>query len=344
MDTTIYRARAPLRLGLAGGGTDVAPYSDDFGGLVLNVTIAKYAYATIERTNTGTVTLRNADADLTWSGSTEVSLPVTKGLELHAGVYNRIVKDYNGNRPMSLTITTHSEAPPGSGLGSSSTMCVCLVKAFSEMLAIPLGDYDVAHLAYEVERIDLKMEGGKQDQYAAAFGGLNFIEFYQDRIIVNPLRLKPHYKAELEASLVLYFTGVSRQSAKIIEQQVSNMRSGEQTSMEALHQLKSDAIQMKEALLKGDVPRMAEAMQRSWDAKKKTAQSVSSPQIDEVYNVAIQNGALAGKVSGAGGGGFMMFIVDPVRRPAVIRALAQYPGQVMTAGFVEYGVHSWRSK
>jgi D-glycero-alpha-D-manno-heptose-7-phosphate kinase len=341
---TTFRARAPLRLGLAGGGTDVSPYLDDFGGLVLNVTINKYAYATLEPRSDGKVELRNADSRDCWLGDAAQTLPIVKGVELHAGVYNRIVKDFCGGRPCPITITSHSEAPPGSGLGSSSTMVVALVKAFAEMLSLPLGDYEVARLAYSIERTDLGMAGGKQDQYAAAFGGLNFIEFYaNDRVIVNPLRLKPHYRAELEASLVLYFTGVSRKSEEIVKQQVSNMKSKSASSMDALHALKRDAIQMKEAVLLGDLENIAASMRHSWEAKKATAASVSNPMIDGIFDSAIASGALAGKVSGAGGGGFMMFIVEPTKRANVIAKLGEFSGQVMLGGFVEYGAHAWRA-
>jgi D-glycero-alpha-D-manno-heptose-7-phosphate kinase len=338
----IFRARAPLRLGLAGGGTDVAPYSDEHGGLVLNATINKYAYATIEVRNDGMVCFINADTGQHWSGPAATQVPIEPGLDLHCGVYNRIAKQFSKNSILSVTITSHSEAPPGSGLGSSSTMVVAIVKAFAEMLALPLGDYDVAHLAYEIEREDLVMAGGKQDQYAAAFGGLNFIEFYGDRVIVNPLRLKPHHRAEFEASLVLYFTGVSRQSAAIINEQVKNMEAKSSESLLALHELKADASLMKEALLKGDLLKFADAMRRSWLAKKRTAASVSNSSIDEIFDNALKSGALAGKVSGAGGGGFMMFIVEPTKRANVIKSLSQSVGQVMTCGFVEYGAHAWR--
>ena len=269
-------------------------------------------------------------------------MPVQPGLDLHCGVYNRIAKDFASGQLLALDITTHSEAPPGSGLGSSSTMVVTILKGFMELLALRLDDYEIANLAFDIERVDLKMAGGKQDQYAAAFGGLNYIEFYKDRVIVNPLRLKTNYKCEFESSLVLYFTGVSRQSAEIIEQQVSNVLTKSPGSLEAMHELKADALLMKEALLKGDFKLVSESMKRSWIAKKQTASSVSNSAIDEIFNAAMNSGALAGKVSGAGGGGFMMFLVDPVKRANVIATLNQFSGQVMTCGFVEYGAHAWR--
>jgi len=336
------RARAPLRLGLAGGGTDVSPFSNEFGGFVLNVTIAKYANVTITPRNDGLVELVAADRELSWNGPATELLPAVKGLELHAGVFNRIIKEFAPKEPLSISIATHSEAPPGSGLGSSSTMVVALLQAFREYLTLPLGEYDVARLAYEIERVDLGLAGGKQDQYAAAFGGLNFMEFYEDRVIVNPLRIKPEHRAELESSLVLFFTGVSRESANIIKEQVRNVETGNQASLQAMHDLKAEAVHMKEAVLKGDFEALAVAMRRSWEAKKKMAQLISNEKINEIYEAAIQQGARAGKVSGAGGGGFMMFIVDPIKRPYVIKRLSQFSGSVSTCMFVEHGAHSWR--
>ena len=337
----IYRSRAPLRLGLAGGGTDVSPYTEEYGGLVLNVTIDKYAYVSIIERSDGHYSFTNADSQLTTSGPSSTILPVVSGLDLHCGVYNRVVKDWNKGRVLTVDVTTHSEAPPGSGLGSSSTVVVAMLKAYAEMLGVSIGDYELAQLAFDIERKDLAMSGGKQDQYAATFGGLNYIEFNAGSVVVNPLRLKASHKAEIEASLLLYFTGVSRSSANIIDQQVSQLNSGETKSVEAMHALKRDAVIMKEAILKGDYFGVAESMRRSWEAKKNTATSVSNSKIDQIFEAALAAGALAGKVSGAGGGGFMMFIVDPRRRAEVIRLLQGFDGTVMTCGFVERGAESW---
>jgi D-glycero-alpha-D-manno-heptose-7-phosphate kinase len=336
------RARAPLRLGFAGGGTDISPYSDEHGGFVVNASIDKYARTTITSRDDGLVELVAADGHNSWIGPASETLALIKGLELHIGVYNRIIKEFRIGEPLSISVVTHSEAPPGSGLGSSSTTVVALVKAFCEYLALPLAVYDIAHLAYEIERIDLRFPGGKQDQYAAAFGGLNFMEFYRDRVIVNPLRLKQDHLAELESSLMLFYTGVSRESSNIINEQVENMKGGNRISLQAMHDLKAEALHMKEALLKGDLDAVATAMQMSWAAKKKMATAISNPQINEIYEAAIEEGARAGKVSGAGGGGYMIFIVDPVKASRVVRRLNQFSGCVSACNFVEQGVNSWR--
>jgi D-glycero-alpha-D-manno-heptose-7-phosphate kinase len=338
----IVRARAPLRLGLAGGGTDLSPYCDLHGGHVLNATIDMYAHANIETRANTSVTFEAADLGVSWTGQADERLPTEGRLALHAAVHNRIVREFRAGQPVGLRMVTYCDAPPGSGLGSSSTLVVAMIKAYEEWLHLPLGEYDVAHLAFEIERKDLGLAGGKQDQYAATFGGFNFMEFYDnDRVIVNPLRVKNWILSELEASLVLFYTGVSRASAEIIEQQTRNVAEGDQRSINAMHDLKHDALAMKEAVLKGDFHCFAECMGKSWEAKKKTAADISNPSIETAFSAALEAGALAGKVSGAGGGGFIMFMVDPARRPAVGRALARSGGQVVPFHFTKHGTQGW---
>ncbi|MDW8322999.1 MAG: dehydrogenase [Burkholderiales bacterium] len=339
----IVRARAPLRLGLAGGGTDVSPYCDRYGGLVLNATIDKYAYAILEpETQWSEVTFIAADKQETWRGPAEPFLPLDGRLDLHKGVYNRIVREFNGGRPLPLKLTTHTDAPPGSGLGSSSTLVVAMIKAFVEWLNLPLGEYDIARIAYEIERKEVGLSGGRQDQYAATFGGFNFMEFHpQERVIVNPLRVKRWIVSELEASLLLFFGGVSRDSARIIDEQVRNVERDDPEALEATHALKQEALAMKESLLKGDFEGLTASMQSGWEAKKRMAQCISNPQIEQIYELARAAGARAGKVSGAGGGGFMMLLVDPARRMDVIRALSGH-GQIYNCHFTEIGTQGWK--
>lgn len=340
----IIRARAPLRLGLAGGGTDVSPYCDLHGGLVLNATIDKYAYAVIKPgMNTEGLKFVAADRQESWEGETSADIPLNGQLDLHKGVYNRIVQEFNGGRPMPLTMTTHTDAPPGSGLGSSSTLVVAMVKAFVEWLNLPLGEYDIARLAYEIERKDVGLAGGRQDQYAATFGGFNFMEFHpQERVVVNPLRIKNWIISELEASLLLYFGGVSRDSARIIEEQTKNVEQQDDVAIDAMHALKQEAIAMKESLLKGDFDGLVQSMESGWAAKKRMAKSISNPSIEKSYHLAKEAGMRAGKISGAGGGGFMMLLVDPVRRMDVIRALSSTQGQIYNCHFTEIGTQGWK--
>ena len=219
----LIRTKAPLRLGLAGGGTDVSPYCDEYGGMILNATIDMHTFCTLEPRDDGQIIFEAKDLDHYFKTEACGQIEIDGSMDLHKGVYNRIVKDFNHGKPLALKMTTFSDAPPGSGLGTSSTIVVAMVYAYMEWLKLPLGDYDVAHLAYEIERIDLGLHGGKQDQYASTFGGFNFIEFWKnDRVIVNPLRIKNRIIDELELSMVLYYSGVSRESAKIINEQIAN--------------------------------------------------------------------------------------------------------------------------
>jgi len=338
----IVRSKAPLRLGLAGGGTDVSPYSDQFGGYVLNATIDMYAYCTIEVTNADKIEIRAADQDLSFESPAVDHLEIDGALDLHKGVYNRVVKEFNGGDPLGFKMTTYSDALAGSGLGSSSTMVVAILSAFVEWLNLPLGEYDIASLAYQIERKDIGLSGGKQDQYAATFGGFNFMEFYEnDRVIVNPLRIKSWILDELETSMVLYFTGVSRESAKIIDEQARNVVENKKKSIDAMHQLKADALVMKEALLKGEIQRFAKHLNKSWEAKKKMAHTITNQAIDEIYQAALDAGAISGKISGAGGGGFMMLFVDPTKKVNVINELGKFPGKVFKCHFTKHGSVGW---
>jgi D-glycero-alpha-D-manno-heptose-7-phosphate kinase len=339
----IVRARAPLRLGLAGGGTDVAPYCDLHGGFVMNAAIDKHAHATIDASADGMLLLEALDRGVSASCAPGDLRADAGPLQLLAGAYLRISRDFlNGERPP-LRIRTWSDAPPGSGLGSSSTLVVALVTALADYFNLALGEYEVARLAYEIERIDLGLAGGRQDQYAAAFGGFNFMEFHaQDRVIVNPLRIKEWVLAELEASLLLYFTGVSRESARIIDEQARNAREGASVSLEAMHQLKAEAVQMKENLLQGDLAGFARTLQQGWQAKKRMASSISNPMIDALEVLAMDNGARATKVSGAGGGGFMMFVCDPVDRMRLSAALRAQGGSLLDFHFSPGGATAWR--
>lgn len=336
------RSKAPLRLGLAGGGSDVSPYSDIYGGLVLNATINLFTYCTIEETNDGLITINSYDSNCFKSYPSSMNMTIDDDAKLIKGAYNRIIKDFN-LEAKSFRITTYNDAPIGSGLGTSSSMMVCILKAFVEWLSLPLGDYDISRLAYEIERKDLKLNGGKQDQYAAAFGGFNYIEFLKDdMVIVNPLKIKRWIVDELEASMVLYFTGASRSSAKIINEQIDNTEKNKEDAIEAMHKIKQSAEDMKLALLKGDMHRFAKIVKEGWENKKKMASSITNPMIQEAFDTAIPAGAVSGKVSGAGGGGFIMFMVEPTKKKAVINALQSLSGFVMPFQFTDGGAHGWK--
>ena len=337
----IIRSKAPLRLGLAGGGTDVAPYSELFGGRILNATISMYAYATIEPRDDKKIILNSVDKNERYTYENMLALPIDGKLDLIKGIYNRVVKDFV-KKPLSFELTTYVDAPPGSGLGTSSTLVVAILGAFSEWLGLPLGDYDLAHLAYEIERVDLGMAGGKQDQYAATFGGVNFMEFSkEDKVIVNPLRIHEKYLDELSHNLVLYHTETSRLSSVIIEQQSKNVSNRNEKTIEAMHNLKDQAVMMKEALLKGELGKIGEILDFGWQNKKNMAAGITNPFIDDLYTTAIQHGATGGKISGAGGGGFMFFYCPGITRSAVIEALKKFGGQSKRYEFTAKGLSTW---
>lgn len=337
----LVRAKAPLRIGLAGGGTDVSPYSDLYGGAILNATISLHASATIEPLDNGKIILNAVDLGEYLELDSQEELPINGELDLLKGVYNRVVRDFT-KKPLSFKLTTHVDAPKGSGLGSSSTITVAMLGAFAEWLKIPLGEYDLAHLAYEVERIDLNMAGGKQDQYAGTFGGFNFMEFYaDDKVIVNPLRIKQDYVSELEFNIILYYTGTSRLSGNIIEKQSSNFGSKKQRPIEAAHKLKEQAIMMKEALLTGKLNSLGDILDFGWRYKKQTAAGITNPMIDEIYESVKAAGATGGKISGAGGGGFMMIFAPGNARYEVIKTLESYGGAVKRFNFTQRGLTAW---
>lgn len=337
----IYRSKAPLRIGLAGGGTDVSPYADLYGGAILNATISLYANATIEVLDEKKIILQAHDRSETEEFQLVPELPINGSLNLLKGVYNRMVKDY-GELAYGFKLSTFVDAPAGSGLGTSSTLVVAIVGAFAEMLRLPLGEYDIAHYAYDIERNYLGLAGGRQDQYAATFGGVNFMEFYEDdKVIVNPLRIKQQYLFELENNLILYYTATSRESARIIEQQSKNVIAKKEASIEAMHQLKQQAQMMKEALLMGRLNEVGEILDYGYRQKIKMAEGISNPLMQDIYDTAKAAGATGGKISGAGGGGFMIFYCPGTAKYTVVQRLEKFGGVHRSYQFVEHGLKTW---
>lgn len=337
----IYRSRAPLRIGLAGGGTDVSPYSDEFGGAILNATISHYAHAVIEPLERGGIVLNAMDRKETEQFEKLAALPINNTLDLHKGIINRLLQDY-GITQENFCLSTYVDAPAGSGLGTSSTLMVAIIGAFAEMLKLPLGEYDIAHYAYEIERKDLQLAGGRQDQYAATFGGVNFMEFYaNDKVIVNPLRIRNEYLHELENNLVLYFTSTSRESATIIKEQQKNVLSKNEKSIDAMHQLKEQARMMKEALLRGQLNEIGKILDFGFQQKRNMAQNISNSFIEDIYDAAKKAGATGGKISGAGGGGFMTFYCPLNTRYKVMDALNKFGGEVKPYQFTKSGLTTW---
>ena len=341
----MIRSKAPLRLGIGGGGTDVSPFSDIHGGSVLNATINLFAHTFIELLpDSDNAHFIAKDIEIEDSISIDKNLNIEDGpLRLHRAVYKKIMEEYNNSEYIPLRVITQCDAPPGSGLGSSSTIVVSMIEGYRRLLNLQFGEYDIAHLAYEIERLDCKLAGGKQDQYAASFGGFNFIEFFEnDRVIVNPLRVKRNILHELESSMILFYTGASRDSAKIIEDQISSLSSSSTKPLEAMLALKKSCYKIKELLLKGNIADMASEFRISWEHKKSTSTSITNNQIDKIEEAIFDAGALSMKVSGAGGGGFMMIFVLPENKLDVERVLSVFDGSIHKFQFYHQGCISWK--
>ncbi len=334
----LIRSKAPLRISFAGGGTDVSPYTEERGGLVLNATIDKYSYATLELSDAPEITVHSLDYDVIAKYDVDKPLPYDGRLDLVKAVINRLIPE---NSTQGLNVFMHTDAPPGSGLGSSSSMVVSLIGLFQHWRHLPLTNYDIAELAYQIERVDMNIRGGRQDQYAATFGGFNFIEFTKDATIVNPLRIPDETLNELNYNLLLCYTGKTRVSAGIITSQVENYVRGKEEVVRAMEELKSIATAMKNALLQGRLNDFGALLNDAWENKQKMAAQISPPFVQELYATARQAGALGGKISGAGGGGFMMVYCPFQRRYRVAEALEKLGARVVDFHFDLKGLQTW---
>jgi D-glycero-alpha-D-manno-heptose-7-phosphate kinase len=333
----LIRSKAPLRISFGGGGTDVPPYCDERGGAVLNSTIDKYAFCTLSPRPDKEITIRSLDFGKVekWMANGDM-FTYDGNLDLIKAVLNHFDIDQG------FDMFLHCDAPPGSGLGSSSTVIVSIIGAMTEWLNEPLSQYDIAHLAYVLEREELGQAGGKQDQYAAVFGGFNFMEFKGRDTIVTPLRVKSDILNELHYQLLLVNTGKTRDSSNIIDSQTSGYRRKEEQVVDALDNAKRLARETKDALLKGDIHRIGELLNESWEYKKRFTSKISNQHIDHIYEVAIRNGAVGGKISGAGGGGFMFFICEYDRKHVVANELEKLGAEIVNYNFDKHGLQTWR--
>jgi D-glycero-alpha-D-manno-heptose-7-phosphate kinase len=332
-------AKAPLRLGLAGGGTDLSPYWNNHGGVVLSGTIDQYAYCKVEPWDDWC--FKSVDLDIEDTHEFLDDQYVGGPLKLLINSYQYITRSHPRKTP--VKITTYVEAPPGSGLGSSSALVVALVAAISEYYGIPFDEYETASAALKIEREICDLPGGKQDQYSAAFGGFNYIEFLQDgRTIVNPLRLNYKTQNMLEMNTVLYYVGSPRSDVRIIEGTSSNLEKDTKT-VEITHKIKEACIEFKRSLLVGDVKKLSDLMNDYWNLKLQTNSKVGSPALIDTYEYAMLNGATAAKISGAGGGGHMVLFTEFESRHRLITALKKRDtGRIVPFKFVKHGVDVWR--
>jgi D-glycero-alpha-D-manno-heptose-7-phosphate kinase len=337
--TQHLRAKAPLRISFAGGGTDVSPFPEREGGCVLSATINRYAFGTLSERTDKQIVIESLDFGLALEYGSGKPMTIDGNLDL---VKAPILKLAKPDAP-GFELFLHSTVPPGSGLGSSSCMMVTMVGLLKEFYGLPFTDYEIASTAYHVERIELGLEGGLQDQYASTFGGFNFIEFEGDSVVVNPLRIKWDTMNELEHNLLLGYTGATRRSDRIIEDQVARYKSGEKDSLDGLRVQKQLAIEMKAKLLRGDLNEFAALMGQAWEQKKRLSPKISTPAIDEIYDQATKHGALGGKVMGAGGGGHMLFYCDFRRKHKVAEALGKLGVTSSEFAFDTEGLRTWRA-
>jgi D-glycero-alpha-D-manno-heptose-7-phosphate kinase len=336
--TVLVRAKAPLRISFAGGGTDVPPFPEREGGCVLSSTINRYAWGTLRPRTDGRICIESLDFGLSLAYGSREDLVYDGQMDLAKAAINRLAGDHRGGYDLFL----HSDAPPGSGLGSSSAMMVVLVGLLKEFHGLPLTEYEVAELAYAIERVDLGIQGGLQDQYAATFGGFNYIEFLADRVVVNGLKISPDIQNELEYGLMLCDTGKVRLSSRIIEDQVRRYETDDADTTAALRELKKLAGEMKNALLRREMDDFARLLDEEWQHKKRMSSKISNPELDDLYALALREGALGGKITGAGGGGYMLLYCRFDRKHIVADRLRALGCQVHEVALETHGLQTWR--
>jgi D-glycero-alpha-D-manno-heptose-7-phosphate kinase len=330
------RARVPLRVSFSGGGTDVMPYPEERGGCVLSSTIDLYAFASLRPREDAEYQVSTEDGD-----SARYASPEDLVFDGHLDLVKACLRHMAPETGLDLHL--FCDAPPGSGLGSSSGLVVAMLAAVADLNHTPLTPYELAHRAFEVERIDLRQAGGMQDQFACAFGGFNFIEFLgRDRVVVNPLRIPPDVENELHGSLLLCYTGMTRKSGGILRRQVEGYVSGRRESVASLERIKELTLELKEALLTGDLGWFADVLDESWRAKRHLAEGITNARIDELYEEAKRGGALAGKLLGAGGGGYLLLFCPFDRRPAIAERMERAGARVEKFHFEPQGVQTWR--
>lgn len=335
---SIIRSRVPLRVSFAGGGTDVPPYPETHGGVVLCAAIDRFAYASLSATKPGApFVAESLDYDVTASFDNASHLVFDGELDLLKASLRRLAPEAVGGAHLSI----HSDAPPGSGLGASSAMTVAIVGVLSRWLEQPLTEYETAQTAVMIERGDLGIQGGLQDQYACTFGGFNFIEFHHDTVVVNPLRINTDTILELEYTLLLVFTGVTRRSDGILSRQIANYASPTGDVHDALRELKNITLDMKRALLQSKLDNFGALLHAGWENKKRLASGITTPALDTMYEASIRAGAVGGKVLGAGGGGYLLLMCPATRRHAVARACEAEGGSPVPFHFEPTGLRSW---
>jgi D-glycero-alpha-D-manno-heptose-7-phosphate kinase len=324
-------ARAPMRVSFVGGGTDLEAYYARYGGLVISTTINKYFYTIITTEASDELQLISADyrslfrhssyQDLYWDGDLALPKAILHEFGIHHG----------------LNLFVASEVPPGTGLGSSSAAAVALVRALSTLLEQPMTKQQVANLASSIEIDKMGMPIGKQDQYASAFGGLNVITFTSQEVTVEPVLIDPEVRKTLERRLLLFFTGSSRLSTSILKHQRQSTQEQNPEVLQSLHHIKRMAGEVRTSLERGDLDQFARLLHNSWQEKQRLAPGLSNSFIDDCYRIALEHGAMAGKITGAGGGGFLLLYSPDSAQEAVTRALEERGLKRMNFRFTQEG-------
>ena len=338
MAGTIVRAKSPLRISFVGGGTDLPHYYEEHGGAVLSSTINRYAYVTIYPREDQEIRIRSLDLGYTVKYNVGEG-PIYDGvLDLAKAAIQRMGVDFG----MELDIRT--DAPAGSGLGGSSALTAAVIGALGVLTGTPLSCYELAELNYTIERIDLKIAGGKQDQYATTFGGFNLIEFYKDRVVVTPLRIDRDILNDLEAHLLLCYTGRVRADLGLVDKQIRLYHEGRLETLEGMRRLHEMVYEMKEALLTGHLDAFGEMLHEAYVNKKRMNPHIAEgTPADVLYETGRQHGAIGGKLCGAGGGGYLLLYCETGRQQEVRQALEALGGQFTDFAFDGFGLQVWRS-
>lgn len=342
MKKKIYRSKVPFRISLGGGGTDIASFSKNHTGAVINVTLHLFTHTSLQLRDDTNVTFEWVNKDEREQHSFTNELDCSYGLKLFKATHNHIFKRFN-LEPIGYDIVTYQDVPTGSGLGTSSTLIVSLIGVYQELFNLPLGEYDIADMAVQIERNELKENGGKQDQYAAAFGGWNYMEFKGNDVIVNPLRIKDKIQNELANNIVLYYTNSTRKSSDILEEQIHRIENNSKTSILSLHALVEQAKMIKDCLIKGNISELGEMLDYGFKQKSQLANGIINSEISKIYETAIEAGATGGKISGAGGGGFMIFYCPNNTKYNVINALDKLKiGYYQPFTWTQFGLRTWQ--
>ena len=332
------RGRAPARITFGGGGTDLTHFFVDQGGVVINATINKYAHATLRRRADPSIRIYSHDLQKTVEATSCADLELDGVLDLLVSVVQLVQPTFG------FEMEVAADFPVGSGLGGSASVAAAVIGCFSEFRSDPWDRHQISEMAFQAERLILNIAGGWQDQYATVFGGFNYMEFTADHNAILPLRLEQKTVAELEESLVLCYTGRSHDSGAIHRDQRARLKAPAPKADDSSNRKKELTLEMKRKLLRGDVYGYGKLLHEAWLLKRQDSPLITDNELDQIYSLAMDNGALGGKILGAGGGGFFLFFVPPFQHYRVVDALSQQGYRCERVMFDEAGLKSWRTR